>query len=228
MSLARWTSAQAAVLAIAIEGLACGGAGSSQSTPRTASTWPQGVAPSAPKAGEPTASAAGPSAEAGAEAGFPVPPGEPARVEMKAPVTTVLGPQLQALGLDPRNLPAIEKLEPKALRGVMKLVAQSLGVKCGRCHEESDFAATTRRTRIATRMWDEFVVKLAMADGAPLFCDSCHQGSVRQLDRHDAGALSTWMDGNFVAKLSRKDGATQTCETCHVDMNMRLLSEWAR
>ena len=110
----------------------------------------------------------------------------------------------------------------------MKLFARSLGAKCGDCHGEGDFAAPTRRKKIAARMWDEFARKLAMADGGPLFCDSCHQGRVQELDRRDAQALSTWMDANFVARLSRKDGQAQSCETCHIDMNMRLLSAWGR
>ncbi|HXX70075.1 MAG TPA: cytochrome c3 family protein [Polyangiaceae bacterium] len=143
-------------------------------------------------------------------------------------MTTALGAELQALRLDPQSLPPIEKLEPRALRGVMRLIAESLGIKCEQCHEERDFGAPTRRKKIAARMWDEFVVKLAMADGSSLFCDSCHQGRVQELDRRDAQALSTWMDANFVARLSRKDGQAQSCETCHIDMNMRLLSDWGR
>jgi hypothetical protein len=138
------------------------------------------------------------------------------------------GADLAALGLDATRLPPIEKLEPKALRGVMKLMARSLGIKCADCHQEGDFAASTRRKKIASRMWNEFTVKLAMSDGSALFCDSCHQGRVQQLDRGDKKALSQWMDDNFVAKLARKDGQAHECETCHVDMNMRFLSDWAR
>jgi hypothetical protein len=135
---------------------------------------------------------------------------------------------LQALGLDAKSLPPIEKLEPKTLRGVMKLLAKSLGVRCGDCHQQGDFAAPTRRKKIAARMWNEFAAKLAMSDGSPLFCDSCHQGRIVQLDRRDKKALSKWMDENFVAKLGRKDGQSQECETCHVDMDMTFLSVWGR
>lgn len=147
-------------------------------------------------------------------------------VDMKSPIPTALGASLESLRLDPQNLPPIEKLEPKTLRSVMKLMAGSLGIKCEGCHEENDFAAPTRRKKIAMHMWDDFVVKLAMADGSPLFCDSCHRGRIEQLDRRDQPMLSAWMDANFVTKLTRKDGQPQTCETCHVDMNMRFLSDW--
>jgi len=147
---------------------------------------------------------------------------------MRTPIPTAFAVRLQDLGLDPKSLPPMDKLEPRTLRGVMKLFAESLGIKCEQCHEESDFAGPTRRKKIAWRMWDDFVVKLEMVDGSPLFCDSCHQGRVVQLDRRDPRALSAWMAANFVAMLARKDGQPSSCETCHVDMNMRLLSDWGR
>jgi len=64
---------------------------------------------------------------------------------MKAPIPTAMIDDLRALGLDAKNLPPIEKLEPRTLRGVMKLMAKSLGVRCGDCHQEGDFAAPTRK-----------------------------------------------------------------------------------
>jgi nitrate/TMAO reductase-like tetraheme cytochrome c subunit len=146
---------------------------------------------------------------------------------MKSPVPTALAADLRSLALDPGALPPIEKLDPKALRGVMKLIAKSLGARCGDCHLEGDFAAPTARKRVAAKMWDEFVAKLALTDGTPLFCDSCHQGRTKQLNRGDMKALSTWMDDNFVARLKRKDEKEHGCETCHVDMEMRFLNKWA-
>jgi hypothetical protein len=139
-----------------------------------------------------------------------------------------MGPDLKALGLDPASLPPIEKLAPKTLRGVMKLLAKSLGATCADCHQEGDFATPTRRKKIAARMWNEFAAKLTMADGGTLFCDSCHQGRIVQLDRRDKKALGKWMDENFVGKLKRKDGQSHECETCHVDMDMRFLVKWGQ
>jgi hypothetical protein len=135
---------------------------------------------------------------------------------------------LQNLGLDPRNLPPLEKLDPKALRNVMKLMTRSLGVKCDDCHQEADFALPTPRKRVAAKMWDEFVVKLTFADGAPLFCDSCHQGRMKGLDRTNKKALGSWMDANFVDQLRRKDEKPHGCETCHVMMEMQFLRQWAQ
>ncbi len=151
---------------------------------------------------------------------------------MKTPVPSAMIDDLRALGLDAKNLPPIEKLEPRTLRGVMKLMAKSLGVRCGDCHQEGDYAAPTRRKKIAAHMWDEFAAKLLVADAqgqaAPLFCDSCHQGRTTLLDRRDKKALSKWMDDNFAAKLTRKDGKSEECESCHVDMEMHFLAQWGQ
>jgi hypothetical protein len=147
---------------------------------------------------------------------------------MKSPVPSTVQAELKALALDPNDLPPIEKLDAKALRGVMKLIAKSLGAKCADCHAEGDFASPTPRKKVAAKMWDEFVVKLAFAtDGSPIFCDSCHQGRVKQLDRTDKKVLGKWMDANFVDKLKRKDGKDHDCETCHVNMDMRFINRWA-
>jgi hypothetical protein len=76
-------------------------------------------------------------------------------------------------------------------------------------------------------MWNEFAAKLTMADGSPLFCDSCHQGRFVQLDRTDKKALGKWMETSFVDGLKRKDGKDEECESCHVDWDMKFLSKWA-
>jgi Cytochrome c7 and related cytochrome c len=157
---------------------------------------------------------------------------QPVVVEMKTPVPSGMVDDLRALGLDAKNLPPISKLEPRTLRGVMKLMAKSLGVRCGDCHQEGDFAAPTRRKKIATHMWDEFAAKLSVSDGpgatGTLFCDSCHQGRTTLLDRRDKKALSKWMDDNFASRLTRKDGKSEECESCHADMEMRFLARWGQ
>jgi hypothetical protein len=213
------------VLGVVIAAAACGGAVGQGPSP---AGTPTAASSATATATAPTTAPATATTTA-TPTSFPVFPSAPVP-ELKAPVPTALVPDLQALGLDASHLPPIEKLEPKTLRGVMKLMAKSLGIKCGDCHKEGDFAAPTRRKKIAARMWDEFAAKLAFAapDGAPLFCDSCHQGRVEQLDRRDKKALSKWMDDNFVAKLKQKSGGSQECETCHVDMEMQFLAIWGR
>jgi hypothetical protein len=145
---------------------------------------------------------------------------------MKPPIPSAFPDALRDLGLDTRKLPPLEKLEPRALRGVMKLFAKSLGVRCSDCHRAGDFAAATEKKTIATHMWNDFVAKLSFVDGSPLFCDSCHQGRIEQLDRTDKKALSKWMDESFVARFARLDAKATDCETCHVDMEMKLFAKW--
>jgi hypothetical protein len=90
-------------------------------------------------------------------------------------------------------------------------------------------AAPTPRKKIAEKMWNEFVVKLAMQDGSPVFCDTCHQGRFLQLDRHDKKAVSGWMDDNFVGKMKRRDGKEHECATCHGDPpEYKFLDAWRK
>jgi hypothetical protein len=207
---------------------ACGGA-APQAPPATGPTTPRSYElTTPPSAGVPSESITPPSADV--PSGMPpIPPSgappAPAR-EMNAPAPSVMLSDLQNLGLDPESLSRIEKIEPRALRRVMKVLAKSLGAKCTDCHLEGDFAAMTRRKRIAAKMWDEFVVNFTMADGSAVFCDSCHKGRILQLDRSDKKLLESEMDANFVHGLRRRDGADIACETCHAVRGMPFLEKW--
>jgi hypothetical protein len=104
----------------------------------------------------------------------------------------------------------------------MKSMAASLGIKCNGCHvqvgNEIDFDMKTPNMRIASQMWDRWVVKMQLTGGQPLFCDSCHQGKADFLVRgnpEQVGTLSNWMKKNFAAGLQNKDGSALTCATCH-------------
>ena len=82
---------------------------------------------------------------------------------------------------------------------------------------------------IATHMWDDYVRSLTMESGAPIYCDSCHHGARKILDRKDKKALSKWMDANFVGELSRKDKKDHGCETCHGDpFEGHILAGWTK
>lgn len=191
---------------------------------------PPPVTPGAP--GDPAAVAGvrDPSAPAtpvaSAPPGVDAPP--PAPAAMRAPVATALGAELGALGLDPAKLPPLAQLEGDKLRKVMKLFTRSLGVRCGDCHTD-DFAAPTPRKAVASRMWDEFVRGYTKADGAPLFCDSCHQGKLVFLDRRDDRALGAWMKEQYVAGLRGAAGAPHDCKSCHGDPFVgEFLDLWKR
>lgn len=213
------------LLAFVLLMAACGGAGVAAPPATSPAISGSTTAPSAlPSSSAPLAASS--SAPAASSA---TPPSPSAAIELKLPIPTAFVDDLKALGLDAARLPPMNKLPPKTLRGVMKLLAKSLGVKCGDCHQEGDFAAQTPRKKIAAKMWDEFAAKLAFDDGSPLFCDSCHQGRTKQLDRTDKKALGKWMDAAFVKKLKRKDGGEHGCETCHTDSwDMTFLTSWAR
>ncbi len=223
-------------LAAGLVGAACGGA------PGATAVAAGGVSGMGPESAEVDASSpssgtespapsstasASPSPSSSSSSGSAATPGSLAPTEMKSPIASAVGADLVALGLDPKNLPPIEKLEPRALRGVMKIMARSVGLRCTDCHLYGDFAAPTPRKRIAAHMWNEFAAGLTLADGSPVFCDSCHQGHTKLLDRSDKKALGRWMQAAFVDGVKRKDGQPEKCESCHVSWNMTFLATWA-
>jgi hypothetical protein len=162
------------------------------------------------------------------------PPAEPSRTKgaktaMPAIRPSTLLAKLTEAGLDPKALPPMSKLSKTQRVVHMQLFRESLGIPCGECHQTGNNKAETRRTKIARKMWDEYVVKLTMANGEPVFCDSCHQGKVKTLDRTDRKALAQWMDENFEHGLKQKDGSEHGCESsqCHKDEGDQFLTKWA-
>jgi len=216
------TFSLAVVLAGAAFAAACGGAAPEPQNP----TGPAASASAAPPSTSAPAASGAPSTAPAATP--PGPAGQPAFAgPMKPVVASAMLADLQGIGLDAKNLPALDKLEPDKLRKVMRTFTKALGAKCADCHQEADFAAPTPMKAIASHMWDEFSRKLAMSDGAPLYCDSCHQGRMKFIDRHDKKALSTWMGQNFVDKEKRKDGKDHGCETCHGDpFDNEIFEKW--
>jgi hypothetical protein len=148
---------------------------------------------------------------------------------MRPPVPTRLGRDLAALGLDPKNHPPIETLDIGTKRRLMKTFSQSLGVPCVGCHAEGDLAADTHRKRVAKRMYNELVRVLAMEDGQPVFCDSCHQGAMFFLDRRDKTKLADYMSDGMAGKMKRADGKDHDCATCHGDApDFAFIAGWKR
>jgi len=164
--------------------------------------------------------ACGPSARHAKEA--------PPPVLMQPPTATALGPSLAAIGFDPAHLPAFEDIPAEQRQKMMPLFAKSLGVPCEGCHAPSDFFTVTPRMRVAEQMWQHFVRALETSDKQPLFCDSCHHGSMRILDRKSPESVALWMDQSYVAKLARRDEAEHACPTCHGEpAEMRFIRFWA-
>jgi len=148
-----------------------------------------------------------------------------AKIEMKAVTPTAYADDLRAAGLDPLKLPQLNKLPPEQLRKVMPLVAKSLGVKCDACHDFNAGAATmTPRMHVAEQMWNQFVRNRTIEGDQPVFCDSCHHGSITVLDRSDRPALEKWMQTSFVETLG-----AGSCKTCHGEpARWRFLEGWRK
>jgi hypothetical protein len=203
---------------------ACGG-GESGPGPQVPGT----AAPSADRSGV-TAPPLGSAAPAASGSAASVPPAgtAPPMMGPMTPITkSAFAEDLKKLGIDPLKPQPLNKLSPDTIRKLMPTFAKSLGVKCAACHDTDNFKTWTPKKRAASRMWNEFVVGMAMEDGSPLYCDSCHGGKMEFLDRHDKKALSGWMDANYVKKLKRTDKKEASCEGCHGDpFEARFLATW--
>jgi hypothetical protein len=153
-------------------------------------------------------------------------PPTPPRMAALKPST--MGADLRAAGLDPANLPAFEALSPRQLRRVMSTFTRSLGYACTDCHEQQDYRAPTRAKRISARMWNDMVRPNAFAGSDVVYCDSCHQGQGKFLDRSDKKAIAGYMTDNYTEKLRRGPAKKDVeCETCHGDpIEARFLATW--
>ncbi len=163
-----------------------------------------------------------------AEPGHVIPPPPAAGGEPMKPIApSAMASDLETIGLDPGHLPPLDKLAPDKLRKVMRTFTRSLGFRCTDCHLD-DYAAPTPRKTITRHMWDELTRPLAFQDGALLYCDSCHQGRPKLLDRGNAKAIDAFMKDSFVAKLKRADDAEHGCATCHGEpFDQAILKKWA-
>ena len=134
---------------------------------------------------------------------------------------------LAAAGLDVKNLPPIEQLSPGQKQKVMRTFTETLGIPCLGCHAEDEFRADTRRKRIAKRMYNEMVRALTLRDGEPVYCDSCHDGTMYMLDRQDTAKLVKHMSETLVGQFARVDGRDHDCSTCHGEPpDYHMLTTW--
>lgn len=189
--------AAAAALALACTGLACGSATQADSV-----TYGNGTLP--------------PPDGAGASSDPADPPFVPAPKTGMVPLRrSAFSGSLRRLGLDPMQLPPMDKLTPEQTKSVMGLFTKSLGYDCEGCHVPGDYKADTRKKRLSHKMWDEFAVAFRTQSGEPLFCDSCHGGRDEFLERSDENAIEKFMQAHYVEKLVRADGKKHDCTSCH-------------
>jgi hypothetical protein len=145
------------------------------------------------------------------------------------PRATRMADALVAAGLDPANLPPLEKLGPGPRQKVMRTFTEALGVPCVGCHAEDDFLADTRRKRVAKRMWNEIVRVLATRDGEAVYCDSCHEGALFHLNRSDRREVASYMNLWMVGAMKRIDGRDHDCTTCHGEPpDFAILETWKK
>lgn len=140
---------------------------------------------------------------------------------------TKMADALRAAGLDVAHLPPLETLAPGPKQKVMRTFSQALGIPCLSCHAENDFTADTRRKRVTRRMWNEITRVVAMRDGSPVYCDSCHEHALFHLDRTSPKTVAQYMSNEMVGQLRRIDGRTHDCTTCHGEPpDFHLLDTW--
>jgi hypothetical protein len=211
------TSALTFSLALAAFGAACGSPPpvdappSPTAAPSVVATTPV-VAPSATPSSTPSAApTAAPSV-----APVALPPGMPATSALLS--ATRYEAELKKLGFDGKKaIPDLEKMDLAAKKKLMPLFQKALGyAECTGCHAaDGDYHTSTRNMKISRKMWSQFVAATRDDKGGLVFCDSCHNGATKILNRMDHKAVGKFMHENYVAKLTRADKQENGCATCH-------------
>jgi hypothetical protein len=134
---------------------------------------------------------------------------------------------LRSVGLDPKNLPPLDKLTMAQTKKVMATFTKSLGYTCKDCHGTGNMEAPTPKKNITTHMWNDYVRTSSHAAGG-MYCDSCHQGKAEFLDRSDKKALGAWMDQEYTKKMKHA-GKDMTCASCHGEpFNPSIVKGWEK
>jgi hypothetical protein len=121
---------------------------------------------------------------------------------------------VKQLGVDVRkplgSLPNAKKKE------LMNFFVKALGYEdCQGCHIGDDYERETRNMKITRKMWETFIMPLRDAQGGTLFCDSCHAGKAKPLDRANDDGLKKLMETDYQGKITRADKKEHDCSTCH-------------
>ena len=188
---------------------ACGGGAPVPQSPSTEIASSPGDAGTPPVVAEPSKpDAAAPSA--------PTPPGPAGAVVSTEIVPSKMIADIKAIGVDLANPGDLSKMDMSKKKKLMPFFVKALGFSgCEGCHVAGDFKAPTHNKQMASSMWAHFVRDLRAKGGGAMFCDSCHQGKQKLLDRSDKKVLSKFMIANYQDKLQRTDKKDHTCETCH-------------
>jgi hypothetical protein len=146
----------------------------------------------------------------------PAPPAGPAGTPVQA---SALLAEVKKVGIDPAKMPVLEKMSLADKKKVMPFFVKALGYKdCTGCHASlSDYATVTHNMELTRGMWDHFVAYGRDASDGLMFCDSCHAGSARILNRADKEGAKAFMKSDYAGKIHRADKKPMDCKTCHGD-----------
>ncbi|MBK9258351.1 MAG: hypothetical protein IPM54_00775 [Polyangiaceae bacterium] len=134
---------------------------------------------------------------------------------------------VKKIGLDINKLPEFDKMPLAQKKKLMPLFQKAMGYgDCWGCHVKDDYKAETRHLKITRGMWKHFVVAVRDEKGGAVFCDTCHDGNEKNLDRSDRKAVEKFMEDEYEHKLTRADKKDMECSTCHSDtMEMKIIEK---
>ena len=211
------------VLALVVAGVAGACGGGATPVPDTANDKKtEQAAPTGTDAAKPDA------AKPDATAEVKKPDVPPAVVKPSTPIlASKMLEDVKKAGLDPNKLPELDKMTSAQKKKLMPLFQKALGyADCTGCHVKDDIKADTRNLKITRGMWKHFVVAVRDEKGGAVFCDTCHDGAAKNLDRTDHKAVEKFMDDEYEHKLTRANKKEMECSTCHTDaMEMKIIEK---
>jgi hypothetical protein len=155
------------------------------------------------------------------------PPPAAAKIKSTPIRTSQMLEDVKKAGVDLKNIPDLAKMPLATKKKLMPHFQKALGyTDCQGCHVKDDFKAETRNIKITRGMWKNFIVEARDEKGGALFCDSCHEGSPKNLDRSDRKAMEKFMEDEYEHKLTRANKKEMECTTCHSDtMEMKIIEK---
>ena len=107
------------------------------------------------------------------------------------------------------------------VQSIMQGVADALGVDCGHCHDQADYAKSTPKKDVANWMASELVPRLAKRGGGTISCADCHaddgKGKAKILGAPRSRQRAVeWMTARLVERFEAAAGGPLYCATCHV------------
>jgi hypothetical protein len=130
-------------------------------------------------------------------------------------------------GVNLAKVGELEKIPLAQKKKLMPLFQKALGYEaCTGCHVDGDYKKETRNIKITRGMWKHFVAEVRDEKGGAVFCDTCHDGTAKNLDRSDRKALEKFMEDEYEHKLTRADKKDNECSSCHGDaMEMKIIEK---